>query len=554
MISAGKNRLTIWSAFSLIILAFFLLFIIYPLLLVLVKSIIDPESGGFTLSNITRFFSRKFYWSTLVNSIKVTATATLLAAILGLPMAYVMRSVKIKASGMLDILIVISYLSPPFIGAYAWIQMLGRNGVITNWINALFGIKFDGIYGFAGIVLVFTLQSFPLVYMYISGALKNLDNSLSEAAESLGCSGYERIVKIIVPLVMPTLLASSLLVFMRVFADFGTPMLIGEGYKTMPVLVYTQFMGEVGGDDGFAAALCLIVIMLTIIMFFVQRFFANRSTYSMTALKPMVAKKHTGFKNWASHLFVYAVTGLAVLPQAVVIYTSFLKNKGGQVFTGGFSLQSYEATLFAKDNDVIWNTYGLGFASICIIVVLGILISYLTVRKKSALNSTLDTITMFPYIIPGSVLGISFLFAFNNPPILLSGTALIMIIAFAIRRMPYTIRSSTAIIGQISPSIEEAAISLGASEMKTFGKITVPMMMPGVLAGAIMSWVTVISELSSSIILYTNSTQTLTISIYTEVIRGNYGNASAYSTVLTVTSVLSLLLFFKLTGKRDVSI
>jgi iron(III) transport system permease protein len=196
----------------------------------------------------------------------------------------------------------------------------------------------------------------------------------------------------------------------------------------------------------------------------------------------------------------------------------------------------------------------LGFATIVIIVVLGIVISYLTVRKKNALNSTLDVITMFPYIIPGSVLGISFLFAFNNPPVLLSGTAMIMIIAFAIRRMPYTIRSSTAIIGQISPSVEEAAISLGASEMKTFTKVTVPMMMPGVLAGAIMSWVTVISELSSSIILYTDKTQTLTIAIYTEVIRGNYGNASAYSTILTVTSVLSLLLFFKLTGKRDISV
>lgn len=162
--------------------------------------------------------------------------------------------------------------------------------------------------------------------------------------------------------------------------------------------------------------------------------------------------------------------------------------------------------------------------------------------------------TMFPFIIPGSVLGIAFVFAFNKSPIILTGTALIMIISFAVRRMPYTVRSSTAILGNISPSIEEAAISLGASDMTTFRKITVPMMMPGVLSGAIMSWVTIISELSSSIILYTNSTQTLTVSIYTEVIRGNYGNASAYATILTVTSILSLLLFYKVTGRRDVSV
>lgn len=554
MRQAGEKRFTGWSLLSFGILAVFLLFILYPLFLVLCKSVIDPHSGALTTDYLTKFFSRRFYWSTMVNSLQVTVCATVLAAALGLPMAYVMRNTKIKGGSWIDILIVISYLSPPFIGAYAWIQLLGRNGAVTKWINALFGIKFDGIYGFAGILLVFTLQSFPLVYMYVSGALKNLDNSLSEAAESLGCSPLQRVLKVIVPLIMPTLLASSLLVFMRVFADFGTPMLIGEGFKTMPVLIYTQFMGEVGGDDGFAAALCVIVIMMTLVMFFAQRFFAQRSTYSMSALKPMAPTALHGVKNLLAHGFIYLVTGLAVLPQLVVIYTSFLKSNGGQVFTGGFALQSYEATLFAKDNDCIFNTYLLGIVAIAIIVVLGILISYLTVRKKNMLNSTLDTITMFPYIIPGSVLGISFLFAFNNPPVLLSGTALIMIIAFAIRRMPYTIRSSTAIIGQISPSIEEAAISLGASELTTFRKITVPMMMPGVLAGAIMSWVTVISELSSSIILYTNSTQTLTISIYTEVIRGNYGNASAYSTILTITSILSLLLFFKLTGKRDISI
>ena len=154
-------------------------------------------------------------------------------------------------------------------------------------------------------MLVFSLQSFPLVYMYISGALKNLDNSLNEAAESLGCTAFQRVTRIIVPLVMPTMLASSLLVFMRVFSDFGTPMLIGEGYKTFPVLIYSQFMGEVSTDDHFAAALCVIVIGITLVLFFLQRYLGSRFTYSMTALKPMAAEKCTGTRNILSHLFVY---------------------------------------------------------------------------------------------------------------------------------------------------------------------------------------------------------------------------------------------------------
>lgn len=551
---AEKKPLSIWSVLSFLILAAFSIFVIYPLALVLYKSVVDPFSGALTFDYFSRFFLKKFYWETMVNSLQVTVCATILASLLGLPMAYLMRSVKIRGSSFLNILIVISYLSPPFIGAYAWIQLLGRSGVVTQFVNDLFGIAFDGVYGFAGIMLVFTLQSFPLVYIYVSGALKNMDNSLNEAAESLGCGRFDRIRRIIVPLVMPTLLASALLVFMRVFADFGTPMLIGEGFKTMPVLVYTQFMGEVGGDDGFAAAICVIMIGLTLAMFFAQRILARRSTYAMTALKPMVAEQATGLRNLVAHGIVYFVTGLAILPQLVVVYTSFLRSNGGQVFTGGFALQSYEATLFAKDNDAILNTYLLGALSIALVVVIGVLVAYLSVRKRSVVNSALDTVTMFPFIIPGSVLGISFLFAFNSPPILISGTMLIMIIAFSVRRMPYTVRSSAAALGQISPSIEEAAISLGASETTTFARVTVPMMLPGVCAGAIMSWVTIISELSSSIILYTNANQTLTVSIYTEVIRGNYGNASAYATILTVTSILSLLLFYKVTGRRDISI
>lgn len=549
-----KRKLTVWNVLSLLILSAFALFVMYPLFLILYKSGINGDTGAFTIDNFAHFFAKKFYWGTMINSLKVTVVSTVLSAVVGLPLAYLMRSVKIRGGSFLNILIVISYLSPPFIGAYAWIQMLGRNGVVTHFINDLFGIHYGGVYGFAGIVLVFTLQSFPLVYIYVSGALKNLDNSLNEAAESLGCSRMGRIWKIIVPLVMPTLLASSMLVFMRVFADFGTPMLIGEGYQTLPVLIYNQFMGEVSGDDGFAAAICCIVIGLTIVMFFVQRFLATRNTYAMTALKPMVAEKAKGLRNILAHLAVYLTVGLAVLPQFVVIYTSFLATNGGQVFTGGFALQSYEATLFAKDNDVIWHTYFLGLCAIAIVLVVGVLIAYLSMRKKNALNSVLDVVTMFPFIIPGSVLGIAFVFAFNKSPVILTGTALIMIISFAVRRMPYTVRSSAAVLGNISPSIEEAAVSLGASEMTTFRKITIPMMAPGVLSGAIMSWVTIISELSSSIILYTNSTQTLTVSIYTEVIRGNYGNASAYATILTLTSVLSLLIFYKVTGKRDVSV
>ncbi|MDO4371475.1 MAG: iron ABC transporter permease [Clostridia bacterium] len=548
-----RKNSAIWNVFTLIILAVFLIFVVYPLILILYKSIINPADSSITFENFTRFFTRKYYTNTLLNSFKVTIVATLISATLGLLMAYITRQVKIAGSKWLNILIVVSYLSPPFIGAYAWIQLLGRSGFITQIINRLFGIEFQGIYGFAGIVLVFSLQSFPLVYMYVCGALENLDNSLNEAAESLGANNFQRVTGIILPLVLPTVLASSLLVFMRVFSDFGTPMLIGEGYRTFPVVLYNQFMGEVTNDSYFAAALCVIIMAITLVFFFLQRRVARRHTYSMSALKPMLPRKPRLLPRVLCHVFVYFVVLLALLPQITVIATSFMKESTPGIFTGEFSLINYQ-TIFSKNRLVLSNTYLYGLAAIALVVVFGIMISYLAVRKRSALTSTVDTLTMLPYIIPGSVLGIAFLYAFAKPPLALTGTAMIIIIALTVRRMPYTIRSSTAIIGQISPSIEEASVSLGASELRSFGEITVPMMLPGVLSGAIMSWVTVISELSSSIMLYRANSQTLTVSIYTEVIRDCFGNAAAYSTVLTVTSVLSLLLFFKLTGRKDISV
>lgn len=282
-----------WNLITLFILLFFALFILFPVVLVLNKSVYNAETG-FTLQHFAHFFDRKFYWVTLWNSIKVTIVATLLAVLIGLPLAYILRRVKIFGSKAIQILIIVSYISPPFIGAYAWIQLLGRGGVITKFVNDTFGLNYDGIYGFAGIVLVLTLQSFPLIFIYISGALKNVDNSLIEAAESLGYSGFQRMLKIVVPLITPTLLASALLVFMRVIADFGTPMLIGEGYRTIPVLIYTQFMSEVGGDAGFAAAIATIFIIVTIALFLVQRIISRQYSYSMSALKRWRLKNHLG--------------------------------------------------------------------------------------------------------------------------------------------------------------------------------------------------------------------------------------------------------------------
>ncbi|MWV45569.1 ABC transporter permease subunit [Paenibacillus sp. HJL G12] len=547
----SRKRFDVWTNISLLIFLFYIVFLALPLFTMLIKSFYNGTTGDFSLAYFVKFFSKPYYLNALFNSIKVTVCVTILAAVIATPLAYIMSTVKIKGSSTIRILILISSMSAPFIGAYSWILLLGRNGVITKFVKSVFGITMPDIYGFGGILLVLTLQMVPLIFMYVSGALKSVDQSLMEAAESMGYKGISKMRKVLLPLITPTLMAGGLLVFMRALADFGTPMLIGEGYKTVPVLIFNEFISEVGGDDGFAAAISVIVVIFATAVFLLQKFVSNRKSYTMSALNPIEPKKKSGIGSILAHIVIYLYTLLALLPQLYVIYTSFQKTSG-RIFVKGYSLDSYRDA-FDSIGGAIQNTFVLAISSLVIIILLAVLIAYVTVRRKNALTNTLDIFTMFPYIVPGSILGIALLITFNHKPLVISGTAIIIIVSFVIRRLPYTIRSSAAILHQINGGIEEAAISLGASQMKTFFKITLPMMLAGVVSGAILSWVTIITELSTSIILYTAKTKTVTVAIYTEVVRGNYGVAAALSTVLTVITVVSLLIFLKLSGQKEIS-
>lgn len=544
-----RFRLDIWGVITLVILGLYLLFMVYPLGNLIKMAFYDDN--GFTLGNFIEFFSRSYYSSTLSNSFKVSLAATVTSLLVGVPMAYFFSMYQIKGKKALRILIIISSMSAPFVGAYAWILLLGRNGVITNFLKDIFGIVPPDIYGFNGMLLVFTSQLFSLIFLYVAGALGNVDNSLLEASENMGCTGVRRFFKVILPLITPTVLAGALLVFIRALSDFGTPMLIGEGYRTFPVILYTEFVGEVSQNKGFASAIAVIAIVITTAVFFGQNIVSRKKSFSMNALHPIEEKPLHGVKSVLIHLFCYFVVGVAILPQVYVIYTSFQKTSG-TIYVPGYSLDSY-INMFTRLGSSIQNTIILPVVSLVAVVLLAVLIAYLSVRRRNVLSGTVDVLSMVPYIIPGTVVGIALVTSFNQKPLAFTGTMFIMVVALVIRRLPYTIRSSVAILHQIPITIEEAALSLGSTKMKTFFRITVPMMSSGIVAGAILSWVTMISELSTAMILYTGRTQTLTVAIYTQIIRGNYGIAAAMASVLTILTIISLLIFNKLSKNGEIT-
>ncbi|MHA6690348.1 ABC transporter permease [Devosia sp. A449] len=538
------DRFDGWTTVAVALTGGYLLMVIWPLIMVMISSF--AGGGEFSLAGFEKFFSSRLYYGTLINSMLVTVCVTVLALVVAFPLAYFMTMFRISGNRTVQMLILASMMSPPFIGAYSWILLLGNNGMITQLFQSIFGVKPPSIYGFAGIVLVLTLQLVPLIFTYLMGAWRTIDVSLLEASESMGVTGWRRAVQVISPLLWPTVLAGSLLVFVRAFADFGTPMLIGQGFRTVPVLIYSSFVGEVSTDRSFAAAVSVIVIVVTLGVFLVQKYLVDRQKFSMTALRSIEPRRLPGWRGVAAHLYVYGFLTLALAPLVVVVISSFRNTRYGQ-FVDGFSFENY----LDSQRDIlryVGNTFGIGITALVILVAIAVLVAYLTVRRKGMLSGTLDTMTMVPYVVPGLVIGIALVTAFSQGPLILTGTFAIMVIALTIRRLPYSVRSTTALMYQLNPSIEEAAVSLGASKFRTLMRIIVPALAPGILSGAILSWVTIITELSTTLFLYNTSTQTLSLGIYAEVIRGQLGTAAALSTLLLGLTMLSLILLMRLPG------
>lgn len=547
-----RRKRDVWDAVTIILLALFLLILVYPLFEILKESVRDPE-GNWTLAQFKKFFSQRYYSMTILNSFKVTVAITAVTLLLGIPLSYFYSFYQLKGAKFIFVVSILCCMSAPFIGAYAWILLLGRSGVISVFLREHLGIEIPSIYGFGGILLVQSLKLFPLVFIYMNGAFKNIDSTLVEASANLGCVGVKRFFSVIMRLCMPTVLAAALIVFMRAFADFGTPLLIGEGYRTFPVEIYNTYLGENGTDHNFAAAISVLAIAITAAVFFLQKWATSHFRFSMSAMHPVQKKVPHGIGGFFMHLYAYLLLAISFLPQIYIIYLSFRKSDQA-VFLPGFSLNSYRMAAHKLLGRSIRNTLLIGGGALLAIILLSVLIAYLVVRRPSFLNHLIDTLSMLPYIMPGSVIGIALVLAFGKPPVVLTGTVLIMIISFTIRRMPYTIRSANATLMQIPISVEEASISLGTSKLKTFWKITVPMMGSGILSGAILSWVSIVTELSSSIILYNNRNITLTMSAYVAISRGNDGLACAFSAILTVITAASLLIYLKLSKAEDINL
>ncbi len=537
----GK-RADIWHLVIFLGFAIVIIFLVYPLFDVFQYSFKNKETGELSMANWKEFFGRAYYMRAFGHSMFIALATTFFSTVLGVPLAFFTTRYKIKGSNLLTTLSVLALLSPTFIGAYSWITMLGRNGFLRNLLSSI-GITLPPIYGALGIILADTLQYYPFISLMLAGSLMTIDRSLEEASENLGAKATRTFFSVTMPLVLPSLTGGALIVFMMSLSNFGTPMIIGGNYLVLPTLAYNMFTSEVGESPGMASTVSIILMLCAAVVIVLQTWASSRRKYASMLVNRPVVKKLKGAKAFFAHLVCYFIVGMSTLPLGVIVFYSF-RNTSGPVFKPGFGLDSYKQIFFDVPKTVA-NSFIYSFVAVILIALVGTLLGFVIARKRNVAVKVLDPLLMIPYIVPGTVLGIGFIVAFNRKPIFLTGTAVIMILTYFIRRLPYSVRSAASILKQIDPALEEAGINLGSPPGRTFRTVTLPLMQSGIISGAIMSWVTSMNELSASVLLYVGRTMTMPIKVYLSVADGYFGTASAMSTILLVVTGIAMFVVNK---------
>jgi iron(III) transport system permease protein len=549
--TAGTGRrfhLDFWNVVFGLALVMMAVLLVLPITRVFEVGFLDPETGAFTLANYVKVLTHPYYLGALWNTVFVGAGGMIGACLIGVPLAACVARYRVLGRSVISTVAVLALVSPPFIGAYSWILVLGNNGWVTKALRA-YGIAIPSIYGTTGILLVFSLKFFPFVYLMTESALRSINRSYEEAAANLGCGPWARFFKITLPLVFPAVSSGAILAFVLSIADFGTPAIIGRNFRTLSTIAYNQYTAEMGGTPSIAVAISMVMIVISMAAVFLQRYFLSKRRYAGSLTNMPEQKPLAGLAAVGVNGFCYLVVALAALPMIVVFYTSILATNG-PVFTGEFGVSSY-ARVWKELPNVVGNSFRFAFLAVTAITIVSTLVAYIVVRRETWLSGFLDGLLMVPYVVPGVVMAIGFALTFRAWPVDLVGTASIIVLIVFIRRLPYGVRATSSILRQIKPSIEEAAINLGAAPAKAFLRVTVPIMLPGVIAGAMMSFITAINELSSTLLLYTGATATMPIKIYSAVLDGEFGLAAALSTILLVSSGICVFIVFRFSESRE---
>lgn len=498
-------------------------------------------------------------WNTLVLGVVIGISGTAV----GFLMAFVQVKLDVPFKRFMHIMSLVPVISPPFAVATATIILFGRNGSISR---GLFGVRYD-IYGLDGLTLVMTLSFFTVAYMNLRGMMQALDPALDEAAINLGANRWRIFRTVTLPMLLPGLASSFLLLFVEAIADLGNPLVMGGDYEVLATRIYISIVGLYNTTG--AAVFSLILLVPSLTVFLVQRYWISRISVVSVTGKPSGTPQTINHPlvKWPLFGLAMGICLLILLIYGVIIYGAFVRVPGVR---WDFTLQHFEFIINGIGMQAMRDTTLLAVISTPISGMIGMIIAYLVMRRKFWGRNALDFGAMLGIAVPGTIIGIGYILMFNTEttitlPLLGSiplipkltggqamfGGALAIVMVYVVRSVPAALRSGTAALSQIDPSIEEASISLGADSAQTFRKITLPLIRPAFLTGLIYAFARSMTTISAIIFLTTPHTRIMTQQILNEVEHARYGNAFAYCVILIVIVLLAISVLYFLVGSTN---
>ena len=491
--------------------AFFAVFFLWPILQIIRGGFIDAN-GRVTFAFLGALLSDPTYVVGLRNSFLLACAGTTLALMIAVPLAYVSDRFLYPLKGILNSAVLIPMILPPFVGAIGIKQIFGQYGAVNALIIDLGlrpqGWTFDWFAAnrFWGVAIVEALSLYPIIYLNAVAAFANIDPAMEEAAQNLGCTGLRRFRKITLPLIQPGLFAGATIVFIWVFTELGTPLVFD--YSQVASVQIFSGLKDIGGNP-FPYALVAVMVASSILIYAVGKGIFGRTGHAMMAKATTAggARALPAKQAWLCTALFCGVTFVAVLPHLGVVLIASSKDWYRTVLPTAFTLDNYRAAL-GHELTVPAIANSLKYASISTVidVVLGIAIAYVVVRSRIAGRTVLDFLSMLPLAVPGIVLAFGYLamsqdgrfFSFINP---VRNPTVLLIVAYAIRRLPYVVRSAAAGFQQTSVTLEEAAENLGCPPLKAMIKVTLPLIAANLMAGALLAFAFAMLEVSDSIIL-----------------------------------------------------
>jgi len=519
-----------------------LYFIIYPIAQVLSRSVTNFSGEFVGLVNYIDFLQSGYFRGVFYNTMLIAVTATIGAVILGTIFAFAVTKTNIPGKNFFMFIGILPMITPAFINAFSLILLFGRKGIVNNILYSLFGTRLV-IYGWHGVVFSQIITLFPLAYLITAAAFSGLGTELENAAMDLGSPPFRIIRTITFPLITPAIMAASLLIFMTNLAAFGAPAILGGGETTLAVEAVIQVLGV--GNWQMGTTVAVILLIPSSLIFLLQNKFKKKASYVTVTGNVAHGKSMEMPKNIKTILFIIcAVVSFIVISIYLIILVGSFSQTWG--VDNSFTFEHY-LTVYERSLDSITNSTVLAFIGALGAAFLGILISYIVIRQNFIGEKLMDSVSTLPYAVPGTMMGLGFVIAFNKPPIILTGTALIIVFDYIIRRMPFALRTAASNLQQIDISMEESSADMGARWHTTFRRIVLPLLKPAFFSGFLFAFIRAITELTSTIFLVSPDHRLMSVDIYNFINYGQLGEAAAMSIILMLIVVVVVVALYKIT-------